>query len=684
MAKKEKNKSVVTSTIQIKMDINPAKSDETKNADDDKKAEDTTEFTEAAKKPDLTLFSYKMLDIEELKYPPSSTTPKRAPTSETPYFTDTAKYPSDLVSRNKQEILNFFFNKREFENVMANEGKNWMDLEATDQIELNNIRMENERHNVMLMLNCLLEVDPLINQTVVSTYDNQVLKKAPNVWNVGIAESLNFFGIMEKARILNPDRGVKLKIGGANKIVAEAKWTNDVVRHPEYLFFLKTYNNELKNLKSSLPGINNELTAKLKALKEKLDSLVDGDNAVDTLLQMHDTVFAVLKPNRAGVTSPYPTHHKYYILNSLSVSEFNTKINSAIVVPPITGLDGIKAAFQVLKSHKSLLTYSYTLAASIDPDLVASSRDLNENKRLSTQKVIGLLDTIRANPPANLDAVAENILNIGIAIESSSGSVGYQDYSAFFTKDVLNKKDFSMTTLSVQIAALKNMKDFVENGITMNLTDKRVDGSEKTAIEKKVDSFAKLNSLVSKSSDEISKAIGEVYTVRKSSNAYLYDIIEKTKNGIWPNTNNAKEKEEQDQQKEAFSRIYHKYLLNKPLDIDINAIKNCMYTGVDTLLQSSGKAAVGTKEICVYMNLLDDQNVKKSKNTKCVHTDDRLTNMLKYLLYFDTDELMNTFRIYRKADKYLDPTPAKKEPAKKGGRKTRGRPLNSRHTRRSK
>ena len=333
------------------------------------------------------------------------------------------------------------------------------------------------------------------------------------------------------------------------------------------------------------------------------------------------------------------------------------------------------------------MTYSYALAASIDPD-IANSRDLNESKRLNTQKVIGLLEKNQTNT----DAVAENILNIGIAIESSSSSVGYQDHSAFFTKDVLNKKDFSVTTLSVQITALKNMKDFVENGITMNLTDKRADGSDKTAIEKKVDSFAKLNSLVSKSSDEIAKAIGEVYTARKSSNAYLYDIIEKTKNGAWSATSSLEEKE-------AFSRIYAKYFLNRPLNVDIHSIRNCMYTGVDTLLQSSGKAGVGTKEICVYLNLLDDQNVKKSKAAKCVNTDDRLTNMLKYLLHFNTDEPMNTFRDYRlfgpyvepekkdkdKKDKDKDKNNKDKDKNKVGGRKTR-KPLirNRRISRRDK
>jgi hypothetical protein len=678
MAKKDKNNSVVTSTIQIKMDINSSSAAATKPSEpkvDEKgeKKEDEAEFTEAAKKPELTTFSYKMLEIGDLKYPPSSTTIKRAPTSENPYFTDTAKYPDNLLSKNKQEILNFFFNKREFENVMSNEGYSWMELEKSSEGELNDKRMENEQHNVMIMLNCLFEVDPLINQSVVSTYSQYVLNKAPNVWNVGIAESLNFFGIMEKVRILNPERGVKLKIGGANKIVAEAKWTNDIVRHPEYLFFLKTYNNELKNLKSSIPGINKELVSKRKELMEKLDSLKDGDKAVTKLLGMLNTKFDLFKPrnNNSSSNNKYSPHHKYYILNSLSVSEFNKNIAET----------NLRTAFNVFKSHKSLLTYSYALAASIDPDLVASSRDLNESKRLNTQKVIGLLEKIQANIN-DMDSVAENILNIGIAIESSSSSVGYQDHSAFFTKDILNKnpKDFSVTTLSVQITALKNMKDFVEKGITMNLTDKRADGSDKTAIERNVDSFAKLNSLVSKSSDEISKAIGEVYTARKSSNAYLYDIIEKTKNGSWPKTSNPEEEDKQDQQKNAFSRIYHKYIMNKPLDVDIYSIRNCLYTGVDTLLQSSGKAAVGTKEICVYLNLLDDQNMKKSKAAKCVNTDDRLTNMLKYLLHFNTDELMNTFRDYRMAGPYVEPENKDKEKDNKekdkdkqkvGGRKTR-------------
>jgi hypothetical protein len=260
-------------------------------------------------------------------------------------------------------------------------------------------------------------------------------------------------------------------------------------------------------------------------------------------------------------------------------------------------------------------------------------------------------------------------------MEESSNAVTYQNHSEFFTKDIVNKKEFSIMTLATQITALHHMDAFVGRGITMNSGDKRPDGTDKTSFEKKVEAYSKTKPLVARASESIDKAITAVYNERKTSNLFLYKIIEKTKLGSWDTTltGNAKKKEEQEQ--EAFSRIYKKFILGEPLSVDIFEIQSCLYTGVDKLLKSTDKSGLETKEICVYLNVLDDQNARKTKSAQCIQRDDSLTNLLKYLLYFNTDEPLNTFRDFRLNAPYVEKDTDKPKDAKndqtKGGTRRR-------------
>lgn len=622
------------------------------------KTQEDNEFSEDVTPPKLVTFSYKMLDLPELKYSPAKDTIKHKPTSENPYFTDTAMYPADLPGRNKQEILNFFFNKYEFERVMSKEGTNWIDL--TKVVNDKNLwtegsqaiiehKQENEKYNVMMMLNCLFEVDPLINQSVVSTYDQHILKKAPDLWNVGVYESINFFGLMEKVKLLNPERGVRLKIDGATKIIAEAKWTNDLIRHPDYLFFIKTYNHEMGNLRSNLPEVTNELNDKKHSLEEKIVKMKEVDKAVNYCLsQLDDAFFKKIKPS---ISKSISDHYKYYLLSNTAPDVFEKNISSSFSPKQKTD---ILDSFNLLKKDKSFLTYNYTLQYSIDTEFV-SSRDISESKRTNTQKIIDLLNIARGSMD-NIDRVVENLMQIGITIDESAGGVSYQNHSEFFTKDIVNKKDFSIMSLATQISALFQMADFVGKGITMNMGENRPDGSPKTAFEKKADAYTKTKPLILKASESIDKAITAVYTERKSSNPFLYSVIEKTKTGAW-NTSpgmTPDEKKREKQKQEAFSRIYKKFIIGEPLNVNIYEIQNCLYTGVDLLLKASDKTGAGTREICVYLNLLDDKNAKKKKSAQCVQRDDSLTNLLKYLLYFNTEEPMNTFRDLRLSAPYVE------------------------------
>lgn len=675
---------MITTNIQIKMDLNKALSAANTSADksdqkpgEEPKTQEDNEFSDNVAPPKLVTFSYKMLDIPELKYSPAKDTIKHKPTSENPYFTDTAMYPVDLPGRNKQEILNFFFNKYEFEKVMLQEGTNWVDL--TKVVNIKNMwtegnkdiiehKQQNEKYNVMMMLNCLFEVDPLVNQSVVSTYDQYILKKTPDVWNVGFYESINFFGLMEKVKLLNPERGVRLKIDGATKIIAEVKWTNDLIRHPDYLFFIKTYNNEMGNLSSNLPEIDNELTDKKKSLEDKIGKMKIVDDAIDFCFThlTNTSFFNQIQPKLSRGIS-LQDHYKYYLLSNLSIDVFTKNATISTLRP---NADEIIKQFNILKKDKSFLTYVYTLEYSIDTEFV-SSRDISESKRTNTRKVIDLLNIARENM-SNMNQLVNNLMQVGITIDESAGTVTYQNHLEFFTKDIVNKMDFSIMTLVTQISALFQIADFVGKGITMNMGENRPDGSPKTAFEKKTDTYLKTKPLILNASESIDKAISTVYTDRKSSNMFLYSIIQKTKTGVWNMSPGMTpyEKKREKQKQEAFSRIYKKYIIGEPLDVDIYEIKNCLYTGVDTLLKASDKIGTGTREICVYLNLLDDKNVRKKKTAKCVQRDDSLTNLLKYLLFFNTEEPMNTFRDFRLSAPYVETETeqdTKVEAAKKDG-----------------
>lgn len=666
-------KPINVGTLHIMLDLNSSvKADA--NVDAKAPADAATGIPVPTAKPKSVMFKYDMLDIPDLAKLPDQPTI----TSQLPLFTNSARYStSKLGGMTQNQILEFFFNEQTFKTLMQTSiGTQWVDLEKdkTDLVANSKLRRANEKHNVMTMLEYILPIHPKINQVLQSSYDN-ILQNRNNAnvwWGVDVAEAVNVFGVLEKTGVISSDRGVYLKIGGKPKAIAGLTWTNDLVYHPEYNEFIRTFCSTSQSVGLSKFGAQTVLVeTKGPELENKIKDMLTADEAKDLLIsEIPVGNITPLLNDRDKARLNNSTQSKYTALKKLSDADIKklikqvvdaAAVNAANAAPnPAVKNAEVKTADEYLKIWKNdqtIHSFAYNLETLANTESYSSSDiEKAQIRKAATNAIVRQLMSM--TPGMNAIEYAKGIQNIIISIEESKNTVGYMDQNVMFNGKDQHGKD-QLKDLAIAVLAANAVLNFSNTSIVMNLGPSRIDKTEKTSFEKQVDAkITKDFPDAAKDNQRLDKALQLVYLARRTSNTALYDLIEKTKKG---QGNDGK-----------FDAVYNKYIEGYPLDVSMKDIKEFMYTGVDTISANSDNQSTASakdssastadnlgKQLQIYvrMDVIAKSNLLKNPKASCIQKDDDLANMAKYLWTnksIDVPDFMNRYRKFAMFDE-IDP-----------------------------
>jgi hypothetical protein len=150
-----------------------------------------------------------------------------------PWFTYQAHYPIDKISGSYNSIIDFFFNRDRFEEIMKEE--EIIDLTpGKEEIEINEII----DHNIMIMLFLLFPTRyPVIND----------IKNSYDIYRGVDSLKTLFFNPLKRAPF------TYLKLGSDVYTVQKVVWLNDIINHPKYQRFLFNRRASVPNNKSTNP-----------------------------------------------------------------------------------------------------------------------------------------------------------------------------------------------------------------------------------------------------------------------------------------------------------------------------------------------------------------------------------------------------------------------------------------------
>ena len=229
------------------------------------------------------------------------------------------------------------------------------------------------------------------------------------------------------------------------------------------------------------------------------------------------------------------------------------------------------------------------------------------------------------------------------------------------------------------------------------------DGTKETESDKLVDRNMRSSyGNILKMSEDLARSVDNVYKPnRETSNYKLFNLIE----GIAGKKKQLELDEDNSDKSKVLEKIYYKYIAKRPMNYSLTDVRDYMFTGVDTLMQSSapqGNATDAEKpkdsgiskeisEIYLRLSVIDKENYEKTTRAQCKWKDDVLKNELQYLLEMNSMAYVNPFRDYALAEEYIEQAKNKgeneknvvDEKPKKGGKRPRSRRLRTkplRHT----
>lgn len=180
-----------------------------------------------------------------------------------PFFSSSVKYPSHLKSKKYEEIVDFFFNRITFMNVLQKEclanPAQCIEINASGNPDAKQLR-ENEIHNVMFMLTYLFRIIPASYINPKNSYENFILGKTPFRLQFASGNSPTIMSIVVGS-------------SGEKKLITDLIWLNDVYNHPKYLEFITTFVETKEKKRALVKNIASLENKKKTALIKTMDDL---------------------------------------------------------------------------------------------------------------------------------------------------------------------------------------------------------------------------------------------------------------------------------------------------------------------------------------------------------------------------------------------------------------------------
>ena len=242
------------------------------------------------------------------------------------------------------------------------------------------------------------------------------------------------------------------------------------------------------------------------------------------------------------------------------------------------------------------------------------------------------------------DSAVETILSIKEDLDNHRQLHNSEGISVFMERDYEAIFDRILKS-AVEIKAASIVLKFAKNNVPMNLTGKKLDGSEVSSINQRIikyigDFFGTEASI----NNQLSTNVNNVYEpVRKTSNKELYKVLKLFKLGdVIMKKEYKMSSSEIDEYREVLEKIHDQYISNRQkTNVLDNALDKYLYTGVDEVKSTAGSGEEkktesevrrNVQEIYVRLDLVDADMFKKASKPGCKLMDKELEQEFMYLV----------------------------------------------------
>lgn len=578
-----------------------------------------------------------------------------------PFFTDSVKYPMDvLAAKTYSDRVDFFFNKTRFNKICRKSGTDYIQTdqptdalnedddvttaktpqekeqeeaqqakEKESEIEILKKEQSNADHNVRCMLVLLLPIADEFRNVFQTSYDQYILNKPSSeiytLRNIDPFVLLNptwipLYNYFRPRQYFAPIQEISyLKKGEMKYAITSVVWMNDLVNNPVYRDFVSVFHDKMRETFNSRKKI-------LKQLKERLD-------VFKSVLLKYNT------PPKTNTNTPYMDMLNILIRN---VPNYDKPGDGVMPIP---------------------LQNDVVNIGTIVNNLVITSRpnfsQKDNTKRETIQRICQYLLQIQLslnllpNPPRKIADISNKT-----AFEHANSIVNayieFTNYNEGSDKDMqITLKDSAriLTALyndAIYVKTAKLVQDFVFKVVRLDVFEKNLDGSDKPKMD--LDIIRTMRKYfpyyVSLSDDIFGQLRGVIEPARRSSNHELQDYLKTMFRATQASDADVKDRL-------ALIEIYNKYIANTQSVISDNVVNKYMYTGVSTIVSGTSAntpdndkdknqnkdkpdSAKEIPEIHVYVNVIQKDEYEKSRSRDCIMSDDALANHLKQLLYTNT------------------------------------------------
>ncbi len=582
------------------------------------------------------------LDFSMLYHPDLEKGRYSAKTYTLPFFTDTCKYPIDVLAKKEySDRVDFFFNRTRFNKILRKTLVDYIDydVEKDDSdpeltAQISKQESDNADHNIKTMLILLLPISDDFTKVFQTSYDQYILNKpSPEIFTTRNIDPFKFlnptwfplYNYFQPRQYYAPIQEVSYLVYGGQKYIVESViWQNDLVNHPVYREFLSTYNTKVREKNDSRRKLAPELKLREEAFVLLLDKYKEYD---DVPTKGDDDENPAKEPGKKRTVFAYMIETLIKNVSIVAENEKERRPNTEYLLTSAAGV-----GFNPTDATKrDIITKMVNYLGAIDDiyngylgKLTGTS---SHGKPVKTFK----------NEPKLVQKVVDNIVNAYIEYTTynetqSASSISLKDAARILT-DLYNT--------AIILKTLNILNEFVHDRIRrLDLSEKNEDGSSKTKLELDIlrimntnfKYYVDLNSAIKESLKSV------VEPKRRSSNVQLQTFLRQLVKPVGPQST---------EDTGALIDIYNRYITNIKRNIPHKYITKYMNTGVCTVVDGEQTKAQDSSvseypEVYIYVNVVDKNDYEQNKGRDCAMADDTASNTLKQILYANT-MLNNSF-----------------------------------------
>lgn len=571
-----------------------------------------------------------------------------------PYFTNNVMYPeSVLLGNGLSNIIDFFFNKEKFEQMLLiNSANTYVNDKKKDptmsDAEVSQALSDNATFNINLMLKILLPIGSEFGFALTSSFQRYVTNNYTS----------NIFPTSgnDIERLLNSPKWI-ISADGKPQYVQNVIWASSILDNPNYFYFLYVYNNSLVRRRNLTDQAKEDYATRILVLMRNLRLKMQPDVGGVLGKNLFGMILADLTEKKNGRNDAgLNPHHR--------INEYDQLLNTLL---------------KELPDQNPLSEYLTAFVKGGDEALLVSSVKDENNKPTNKFDIDPAKVKLAIEDPDKMNkiqAIIDAILRMHVIIHEYRESVrksttGTKQFN--FEAQVSAIFDQSYRDC-IGVKGMMLIKRFINGQESyMDLSPKTASGQEKSVEELDIIKFIETsNAQYRELNDAIGKGMKNVFPPRREStnkllqNELLKIKIESERDSHEP----AQDSCVVGQKKENFFRdVYSKYFYEGKGYAEFEPDK--LFTGVSIYTSPEG---VRNFEIFVVVDTVDKEKYDGVNGSACLVKDDILANAFLNAISTKSNNKIGIVRSHESLNSaVVTPRKEPEKPKQSGGKRTRRR-----------